>query len=83
MDRDKGLRRTTAITGALVAASIAGTLAVGLAAHASESTEVADTTSDGSTATTPEDSGSTATTDSPWLQSGSDDDSGQATSGGS
>ena len=33
MDRDKGLRRTTAITGALVAASLAGTLAVGIAAY--------------------------------------------------
>ena len=85
MDRDKGLRRTTAITGALVAASIAGTLAVGLAAHASESTANVDT----GTATT-DDSGSAATTttttttteDSPSLQSGSDD-SGQVTSGGS
>jgi hypothetical protein len=39
MDRDKGLRRTTAITGVLVAASLAGTLAVGLAARAAETAE--------------------------------------------
>ena len=37
MKRDTGLRRTTLLTGALVAASVAGTVAVGVAAYASDS----------------------------------------------
>ena len=80
MDRDKGLRRTTAITGALAAASIAGTLAVGLAAHASESTTGVESAETGTAPAT--DESATTQPDSPSLQSGSDD-SGQVTSGGS
>ena len=84
MDRDKALRRTSALTGVLVAAGLAGTLGVGLAARAADSTENATPTTDSSTA--PEsatDSGSASTgTDAPSLSGGSDG-SGQATSGGS
>jgi hypothetical protein len=70
MNRDQGLRRTTAITGALVAASLAGTGVVAVAAYAADSS------------TTPTTSETTNTADSPSLSTGSDD-SGQATSGGS
>jgi hypothetical protein len=73
MNRDQGLRRTTAITGALVAASLAGTAVVAVAAHA------ADRSASSSTATT---SDTSNTADSPSLSTGGDD-SGQATSGGS
>jgi hypothetical protein len=72
MNRDKGLRRATAITGALVAASLAGTAVVAVAAHAADTS-----TSSSTESPTP-----TATADSPTLSTGSDD-SGQATSGGS
>jgi hypothetical protein len=82
MHRDKGLRRTTAITGVLVAASLAGTFAVGLAARAADATDTAATTADSSTdGSAATDSGSTST-DSPSITS-DDSDSGQATSGGS
>jgi hypothetical protein len=84
MDRDKALRRTSALTGVLVAAGLAGTLGVGLAARAADSTGNTAPATDSSTA--PEsatDSGSSSTgTDAPSLSGGSDG-SGQATSGGS
>lgn len=83
MDRDTGLRRTTAITGVLVAASLAGTLAVGMAARAADSTAADSAPPADSTAAdggvTPSDPAATA---SPSLSTGADD-SGQATSGGS
>jgi len=84
MDRDKALRRTSALTGVLVAAGLAGTLGVGLAARAADSTE--NTTPATGSSTAPESatgSGSSPTgTDAPSLSGGSDG-SGQATSGGS
>ena len=72
MNRDQGLRRTTAITGALVAASLAGTAVVAVAAHAADSSASSAVTST---------SDEPPTVDSPTLSTGSDD-SGQATSGG-
>jgi hypothetical protein len=84
MDRDKALRRTSALTGVLVAAGLAGTLGVGLAARAADSTETTTPATDSSTApgsATESGSGSTGT-DAPSLSGGSDG-SGQATSGGS
>jgi hypothetical protein len=88
MDRDKALRRTSALTGVLVAAGLAGTLGVGLAARAADSTETTTPATDSSTAPgsateSATDSGSGSTgTDAPSLSGGSDG-SGQATSGGS
>ena len=79
MKRESGLRRTTLLTGALVAAGVAGTVAVGVAAHASDSAQTG-TTSDSSSTTTTGDSSSSS--DSPTLSGGSDG-GGQATSGGS
>jgi hypothetical protein len=77
MDRNTGLRRTSAITAGLAIVSAAGILAAGAAAHA-ESTSTTTTTS----TTTSTDSSSSSSADSPSLSTGSDD-SGQATSGGS
>jgi len=81
MDRDQGLRRTTVITGALIAASLAGTLGVGIAAYAADHAKPSTTTSS-SAATSDSSSSSSSSTDSPSLSTGSSD-SGQATSGGS
>ena len=84
MDRDKGLRRTTAITGVLVAASLAGTLAVGLAARTAETAETGSSSTTATESSTTTDNNATTPTDSPTITSGSDSaESGQATSGGS
>jgi hypothetical protein len=73
MNRDQGLRRASVITGALVAASLTGTLVVAVAAHAADSSATS-----GSSESTP----GASTTDAPSLSAGGDG-SGQATSGGS
>lgn len=75
MDREAGLRRSVALTLALIGASIAGATGVGIAAYASEKGDTTATTSD----STSSDNG---TSDSPAI-TGGDDDSGQVTSGGS
>jgi hypothetical protein len=77
MDRDTGLRRTAVITTGLVAASVAGVLAVGVAAYAQTTA-----TDDSTSATTTDDDTGSSTGTTPSLSTG-DDDSGQATSGGS
>lgn len=74
MDRDTGMRRTAAITTGLVAASVAGVLAVGVAAHA-ESTQSTEQVESDETR---------STTDSTYPSvTGDSDSGGQATSGGS
>ncbi|WP_285681961.1 hypothetical protein [Actinoplanes sp. NBRC 103695] len=93
MDRDTGLSRTTTITGALVVASLSGTLAIGLVARDAESpgtttstpTDDASSSTGGATTgsdTDGESESSGSTSNSPTLSPG-DDGSGQATSGGS
>jgi hypothetical protein len=76
MKRETGLRRTSLLTGALVAASVAGTVGVAVAAHASDSARTAQTSS---TSSTTSDTGTT----SPSLTTGTDDGGQAATSGGS
>jgi len=85
MKRETGLRRASLITGALVAASVAGTVAVGVAAYAADSAQTSET----STSTSDSGSASSSTDDSssnyPSLSGGSSSDSSsssQATSGG-
>jgi hypothetical protein len=70
MDRDTGLRRTALLTGALIAAGVVGTVGVGIAAYAADSSSV-------STTPTP------SPTQFPSLSGTDDDGGGQATSGGS
>lgn len=77
MNRDQGLRRPSVLTASLIAAGLAGSIGIGIAAHAadqsSRSSATSSTTGSGS---------STSSNDSPAVSSGSDD-SGQATSRGS
>jgi hypothetical protein len=87
MNRDQGLKRTGVITGALIAASLAGTVGIGIAAHAADQADSASNTTTSSSAT--DDSSSSGTNDNsnssnslPRLSTGNDN-SGQATSGGS
>jgi hypothetical protein len=78
MNRDQGLRRTTVITGALIAASLAGTVGVGIAAHAASTISSATDASSRDSGNT-----STSTADSPSITSNDDSGGSQATSGGS
>jgi hypothetical protein len=82
MERDIGLRRTALLTGALVAVSAAGTVAVGVAAHAADS---AGTPTVQQTSTESDSNGSdiSGNTDQAPSLSGTGDGGGQATSGGS
>ena len=75
MMRDSGLRRTWLLTGALAAAGVAGTVAVGLAARAAD----AGATTIDSVVPSPGPSGAA----SPALSAGDSTEPGQATSGGS
>ena len=85
MNRDQGLRRTTVLTASLIAAGLAGSIGIGIAAHAADrttgGTATSSTTTDSSTSSSGSSSGG-GTGTSPQLSTGSDD-SGQATSGGS
>ena len=75
MKRETGLRRTSLLTGALVAASLAGTIGVGVAAYASDSAPTAETSTSNNTTDNE--------TVSPSLTTGTDDGGQAATSGGS
>ncbi len=86
MNRDQGLRRTTVLTASLIAAGLAGSIGIGIAAHAADrttgGTATSSTTTDSSTSSSGSSSSGGGPGTSPQLSTGSDD-SGQATSGGS